>query len=66
MSRDLIDRVVEELLRRQMESLEEQGRTFVKMGYDLSELTVVAHDDGSKEVSPISCLPVDSESSDAP
>ena len=54
--RDLMNRVVEEAIRRRNERLEEEARVFLAMGYTLDELTIVMHPDCSCEVSPKSAL----------
>ncbi len=53
---DMVARYVEELTRRKYARLEEEARVLLAMGYDPRELTIVAHDDGSSEVAPLSAL----------
>lgn len=54
--KDIFRRYMEERARKEMRKLEEQGKLFIRMGYEPEELTIVIMPDGSKEITPNSSI----------
>ncbi len=57
--RDMLWEMTKRRICEQYDRMEQEAKTFLLMGYEVSELTIVQHADGYQEISPKSALPIE-------